>query len=141
MVVNTSIAEEVLEILRKLYDAAYPIERMRLPDYWDADDERLMTDNNSSCFNFRYVSHTKIVSKHGLGMAIDINPLYNPYHKKLANGTEVIEPLAGRPYLDRSKKFDYKVNKGDLCYKLFIEKGFSWGGNWTNRYDYQHFEL
>ena len=40
MVVNKAIAADVLDILKKLYKAKYPIERMRLIDYWDADDER-----------------------------------------------------------------------------------------------------
>lgn len=140
MVLNKQIANDVLEILRKLYDASYPIERMRLIDYWDADDEMAMRDNNSSCFNYRLVSHTNIVSKHGLGTAVDINPLYNPYHKITASGIEVIEPATGKPYLDRTKTFDYKIVKGDLCYRLFKEKGFVWGGDWANRKDYQHFE-
>lgn len=141
MVLNKLIAEDVLEILRKLYNASYPIEKMRLIDYWDADDEMAMRDNNSSSFNFRLISHTSIVSKHGLGTAVDINSLYNPYHKITANGIEVIEPATGKPYLDRSKQFDYKIEKNDLCCRLFKEKGFEWGGDWTNRKDYQHFEL
>lgn len=140
MVVNRSVAADVLGIFRQLYEAAYPIERMRLIDYWDADDERAMRMNNSSSFNFRFISHTTTVSKHGKGMAVDINTLYNPYHKKLANGTEVIEPATGKPYLDRSASFPYKIVKGDLCYRLFKAKGFRWGGDWTNRKDYQHFE-
>ena len=78
-------------------------------------------------------------------MAVDINTLYNPYHKIVENedGTteEVIEPATGKEYLDRTQDFDYKINKDDLCYKLFIEKGFEWGGDWTDRKDYQHFEL
>ncbi len=141
MVVNKTIADDVLDIFRQLYEAKYPIERMRLIDYWDADDERAMRDNNSSSFNFRFISHTTTVSKHGKGIAIDINTLYNPYHKILTDGTEVIEPATGKPYLDRSKTFNYKIEKGDLCYRLFKAKGFDWGGDWTNRKDYQHFEL
>ena len=145
MVVHKLIAEDVLDILEKLYDANYPIERMVLPDNYMADDEIMMRDNNSSSFNFRYISHTTTISKHGLGMAVDINTLYNPYHKIVKNddGTEkeVIEPATGAPYLDRTKDFDYKIEKDDLCYKLFIEKGFEWGGDWTDKKDYQHFEL
>ena len=145
MVVHKLIAKDVLEIFEELYDAGYPIERMVLPDNYLADDETMMRDNNSSCFNFRFISHTNKVSKHGLGMAVDINTLYNPYHKTVTNedGTteEVIEPATGAPYLDRTKDFDYKIEKDDLCYKLFIEKGFEWGGNWSDRKDYQHFEL
>ncbi len=78
MVVHKLIAEDVLEIFEKLYDANYPIERMVLPDNYMADDETMMRDNNSSCFNFRFISHTTKISKHGLGMAVDINTLYNP---------------------------------------------------------------
>ena len=145
MVVHKLIAEDVLEIFEKLYDANYPIERMVLPDNYMADDETMMRDNNSSCFNFRFISHTAKISKHGLGMAVDISTLYNPYHKIVTNedgaAEEVIEPATGEPYLDRTRKFDYKINKDDLCYKLFIEKGFEWGGDWTDRKDYQHFEL
>ena len=140
MVVNKAIAADVLDILRKLYEAKYPIERMRLIDYWDADDERAMRDNNSSSFNFRFISHTKIVSKHGRGLAVDINTLYNPYHKHLKNGKEVVEPATARPYLDRSKQYAYMIKKGDLCYRLFKEKGFRWGGDWKHSKDYQHFE-
>ncbi len=145
MVVHKLIAEDVLEIFEELYDADYPIERMVLPDNYMADDETMMRDNNSSCFNFRFISHTNRISKHGLGMAVDINTLYNPYHKTVTNEDgsveEVIEPATGEVYLDRTKDFDYKIEKDDLCYKLFTEKGFEWGGDWTDRKDYQHFEL
>ena len=145
MVVQKLIAEDVLEIFEKLYDAEYPIERMVLPDNYLADDEIMMRDNNSSSFNFRFISHTDKISKHGLGMAVDINTLYNPYQKIVTNddGTqeEVIEPATGKAFLDRTKDFDYKIEKGDLCYRLFTEKGFEWGGDWTDRKDYQHFEL
>jgi hypothetical protein len=140
MVLNRSIADQVLGIFRKLYDAEYPIERMILIDRWDADDEMSMRDNNSSSFNFRFISHTQTVSKHGLGLAVDINTLYNPYHKFLADGTEIIEPATGAPYLDRTFDFDYKIEKGDLCYQLFTAAGFAWGGDWKDRKDYQHFE-
>lgn len=140
MVLNQAVAEQVLGIFRKLYEAGYPIERMLLIDRWDADDEMAMRDNNSSSFNFRFISHTHTVSKHGLGMAVDINTLYNPYHKFLADGTEIIEPATGAPYLDRTLDFDYKIEKGDLCYRLFTAAGFDWGGDWPDRKDYQHFE-
>ena len=140
MVLNKTIADRVLNILRELYENDYPIERMRLIDYWDADDEKAMRANNSSGFNFRFVSNTKVVSKHGLGLAVDINPLYNPYCKTV-KGKRVVEPQAGIPYAARTKTFDYKIEKGDLCYHLFTANGFQWGGNWRSCKDYQHFEL
>ena len=140
MIVNYHIAEDVLEILRQLYEAKYPIERMRLVDEYDADDELSMEDNNSSSFNFRFISHTTRVSKHGLGLAVDINTLYNPY-TKIVDGVRIIEPITGEPYLDRKADFPYKIDHEDLCYRLFIEHGFEWGGDWEDRKDYQHFEI
>ncbi len=140
MVCNASIAEDLIEIFRELYDAGYPIEKMRLVDEYNADDELSMEDNNSSCFNFRFISHTTKVSKHGLGLAVDINTLYNPYIKYV-DGKRVLEPVTAEEYLDRDKEFDYKISKGDLCYRLFTEHGFEWGGDWTDRKDYQHFEI
>lgn len=140
MIVNKHIAEDIMEILKQLYENNYPIEKIRLIDEYDADDELSMEDNNSSCFNFRLISHTNKISKHGLGLAVDINTLYNPY-TKIVDGKRIIEPITGEPYLDREKDFDYKIEKGDLCYKLFIEHEFEWGGEWDDRQDYQHFEI
>ena len=140
MIVNRHIAGDVLEILRRLYEADYPIEKIRLVDEYGADDEASMEDNNSSSFNFRFISHTTRVSKHGLGLAVDINTLYNPYTKTV-DGKRIVEPLTGGPYLDRSADFPYKIDENDLCYRLFIEHGFEWGGAWSDRKDYQHFEI
>ena len=140
MIVNYHIADTVLDIFRELYEAKYPIEKIRLVDEYDADDETSMRDNNSSSFNFRFISHTTRVSKHGLGLAIDINTLYNPY-TKVVDGERIIEPATGEPYLDRDANFPYKIDHDDLAYKLFTEAGFEWGGDWTDRKDYQHFEI
>lgn len=139
LVCNKKIADVVLGIFRKLYSAGYQIEKIRLIDEYDADDERSMRDNNSSCFNFRYISHTTNISNHGLGLAIDINPLYNPYIKTVA-GKLVVEPATAAPYTDRTKSFPHKIDRNDLCYKLFTAAGFEWGGDWENVKDYQHFE-
>ena len=140
MIVNVRIAEDVLEILRQLYEAKYPIEKIRLVDDYDADDEMSMEDNNSSAFNFRFISHTTRVSKHGLGLAVDINTLYNPY-TKIVDGERIVEPVTGEPYLHREADFPCKIDHEDLCYRLFTEHGFEWGGDWEDRKDYQHFEI
>lgn len=117
LVVNKAIAEDVLAIFRQLYEAEYPIEKVRLVDEYDADDEASMSDNNSSAFNFRFISHTTTISKHGLGMAVDINTLYNPYVKTV-NGKLSIEPANAKAYVDRSGDFPHKIDHDDLCYKL-----------------------
>lgn len=140
MIVNRHIAADVLEILKTLYENDYPIERIRLIDEYAADDELSMEDNNSSGFNFRFIPYTTKISKHGLGLAVDINPLYNPY-TKLVDGVRIIQPLNAAPYLDREAPFAYKIERGDLCCRLFLEHGFIWGGDLQGRTDYQHFEV
>lgn len=140
LVCHKDIANDIVEIFQKLFQAKYPIERMVLIDNYNAQDEPSMEANNTSCFNFRFVANTKVLSNHSHGKAIDINPLYNPYVKKRKDGSLKISPKGGKPYADRSKKFDYKIDKNDLCYKEFTKHGFTWGGNWKSLKDYQHFE-
>ena len=140
MVVNKKIADRVVNILHQLFDAKYPIQRMLLPDVYDADDEKQMEDNNSSCFCYRNIAASNNLSKHARGLAIDINTLYNPYIKTLDDGTTLIQPVTGEPYCDRTWDFPYKIDHNDLCFKLFTAAGFEWGGDWTTRKDYQHFE-
>ncbi len=141
MIVNRHIAEDVLEIFEELYDADYPIEKVCLVDAYNADDEASMEDNNSSAFNYRYIAGTTTVSKHGLGLAVDINPLYNPYVMKLATGEQAAQPVGSLEFADRDAVFPYKIAENDLCYQLFTEKGFEWGGTWSGCKDYQHFEI
>ena len=100
-----------------------------------------MSWGNSSSFNFRFITHSKKVSKHGYGLAIDINPLYNPYYKKTDEGEEIVEPINAKEYVDRTKEFKHKIDEKDPAYKLFTEHGFEWGGNWKSCKDYQHFEV
>ena len=139
MICNVKIADNLLEIFQKLFAANYPIEKMRLIDEYNADDELSMRDNNSSCFNFRFVSFTNRISLHGYGLAVDINPLYNPYIKTV-DGKKIIAPDNSADFEDRNKNFPYKITEDDLCYKLFVEHNFIWGGNcWDDEKDYQHF--
>lgn len=139
IICNKAIAEDLLEIFEALYEAGYQIEKIKLVDEYNAEDEASMVDNNSSAFNFRFISHTTKISNHGKGMAIDINPLYNPYIKTV-NGNLNIEPASSTEYVDRSKDFPHKIDENDLAYQLFIAHGFSWGGAWSSSKDYQHFE-
>lgn len=140
MVCNAAIADELVEIFRQLYQQAYPIERMVLIDDYDGDDELSMKANNTSCFNFRRVAGSKKLSRHAYGMAVDINPLYNPYVRTL-NGWRVVTPEGAARYADRSlDDIPYKITLKDPAYKLFRKYGYSWGGSWRTRKDYQHFQ-
>jgi hypothetical protein len=139
MVCNKAIAQDLLQIFRKLYDAGYPIERMTLIDDYDADDERSMTANNTSCFCYRQIAGSKRLSKHSQGLAVDINPLYNPCVRTV-DGKKDISPKAGAQWADRSVPSSYRLVPGDLCHRLFLQHGFKWGGSWKSLKDYQHFE-
>ncbi len=140
LIVNQRIAQDVLEILEELYANAYPIEKMVLIDAYGADDNASMADNNSSAFNYRVIAGTDKLSNHSLGLAIDINPKYNPYVRAGADGAVIIEPEGSEAYADREADFPYKIEEGDLCHRLFLEHGFTWGGSWKSSKDYQHFE-
>lgn len=139
LVVNQKIADDVLEIMKELYENHYPIEKMRLIDEYGADDEASMSDNNTSAFNYRTIAGTNRLSKHGQGLAVDINPRYNPC-VRTKNGITTVEPQNGSTYVDRNADFSYKITEGDLCLQLFLEHGFTWGGSWNSVKDYQHFE-
>lgn len=135
LVCNRRIADDLLCIFQELYRQHYPIGSVRLIDDYDADDERSMQANNTSCFCFRTIAGSTKISKHAQGMAIDINPLFNPCVK----GRRV-QPASARKYADRQRRFPCKITTGDLCYRLFTERGFKWGGAWNSLKDYQHFE-
>lgn len=140
LICNKAIAQDLLEIFYELYLAEYRIEKVRLIDEYNGDDTASMEDNNTSCFNYRVVDGTTKLSKHAYGLAIDINPFYNPYVVPQSDGSTYISPKGSEAYTDRSADFAYKIDENDLCYKLFKEHGFTWGGNWNSCKDYQHFQ-
>ncbi len=140
LICNKAIADDLLEIFYELYLSEYKIEKVRLIDEYGGDDTASMEDNNTSCFNYRVVDGTTSLSKHAYGLAIDINPFYNPYVVFQPDGDTYISPKGSEDYADRSTEFPYKINDEDLCYKLFMEHGFVWGGNWNSCKDYQHFQ-
>lgn len=139
LLVHESIAEDILEIMAALYENQYPIEKMLLVDEYGADDEVSMQENNTSAFNYREIAGTSRLSQHSLGLAIDINPKFNPYVKE-KDGELTISPANAEDYVDRTQEFEYKIDENDLCYQLFTAHGFTWGGSWNSVKDYQHFE-
>lgn len=139
IICNQAIAQDLVEIFKELYDNAYEIDKIRLIDEYGGDDDLSCDDNNTSCFNYRVVGGTDTLSKHALGLAIDINPFQNPYIT-YPNGVERISPVGSEPYADRDSGLAHMILEGDLCYNLFIEHGFTWGGHWKTLKDYQHFQ-
>lgn len=135
MVVSKKVSKEVIDIFKELYENKYPIEKVSIIDNYSADDELSMSDNNTSSFCYRVVDGSKVLSNHSKGLAIDINPLINPMVK---NG--VVSPKEGQDYIERNENIKGMIKKGDACYNAFTKRGWTWGGEWSNLKDYQHFE-
>jgi len=142
IICNAKIAEDLVDIFYKLYEADYQLEKVVLIDNYGGDDTASMCADNTSCFNYRVVDDTTSLSNHAYGLAIDVNPFYNPYivYGRNDDGSDYISPPGSEQHADRSASFAYKIDENDLCYKLFIEHGFKWGGNWNSCKDYQHFQ-
>jgi hypothetical protein len=146
MIVHKDVADDVIEIFKELFENHFPIERMHLiDDYFEEGkskneiDDISMTNNNTSAFFYRAISGTDVISEHGLGTAIDINPLINPFYDII---TDHVSPSNAREFLDRERTdVAGMITKESICYKAFIKRGWKWGGNWKNVKDYQHFSV
>ncbi len=96
LVVHRTAATDITRAFGALYAARFPIQRMLLVDAYRGDDNASMAANNTSAYNCRTVAGSTSWSEHAYGLAIDVNPVHNPY----VQGTTV-SPPAGRAYLDR----------------------------------------
>jgi hypothetical protein len=134
IVVHASEARDVVSAFRRLYAARFPIRRLRLVEAYRGSDDTSMAADNTSGFNCRRVYPGGPWSAHAYGLAIDLNPVENPY----VHGGQV-EPSAGRRYLDRANRRRGMVVSGDAVVRAFAAIGWPWGGHWTSSKDYQHF--
>jgi D-alanyl-D-alanine carboxypeptidase len=134
IVIRSAAARDLLSVFRKLYAARFPMRRLRPVEAYKGSDDVSMAADNTSGFNCRFVSGTRRWSQHAYGLALDLNPVENPYvHGGL------VEPPAGRRYLDRSRRRPGMVVSGDVVVRAFASIGWRWGGYWTSAKDYQHF--
>jgi hypothetical protein len=136
LVVNARYDDEMIAVMKRLYHLRYPIRRMQLVDRYDADDDRSIRADNTSAFNCRFVAGTTRWSMHAYGLAIDVNPIENPY----VSGS-YFTPPAGEPYVDRSRHAPGMIHEGDNVFEAFAKKaGWEWLGDGPQSIrDYQHF--
>ncbi len=139
LVVHADQAEAVMGVFRELYDAGWPVRRMRLVDEYKGDDTRSMAADNTSAYNCRAVAGTDRWSEHAYGRAIDLNPVENPY----VTGSSFV-PAEGARFtrLDRSAGADVPrgvIRDDDVVVRAFARIGWGWGGHWSSSKDYQHF--
>jgi hypothetical protein len=133
LVVAASAASDVIGVFAQLYEAGFPIASMRLVDDFGGDDNASMAADNTSAFNCRAVTGGTGFSQHSYGTAIDVNPRENPY----VRGSTVLPP-SGAPYVSRPN-LPGVIHAGDVVVRAFAAIGWSWGGDWANPIDYQHF--
>jgi len=135
LVVAASAADDIAGAFEKMFAAGFPIARMELIDNYSADDNLSMAANNTSAFNCREVAwRPGVWSVHALGLAIDINPLVNPY----VSSTRLLPP-EGAEYVDRTKNVPGLIHAGDVVVEALAAIGWGWGGDWSSAKDYQHF--
>jgi hypothetical protein len=132
LVVHRRVANDVVAIFRQLYAARFPIKRMVPVAVFGGSDDRSMAADNTSAFNCRFVGGTRRWSMHAYGLAIDVNPVENPY----VSGNRV-SPAAGRAYRDR-RAGPGVIRADDAAVRTFAARGWKWGGAWSTP-DYQHF--
>jgi len=134
LVIHEAWADDIVSVMKRLYSAQFPIERIELVDAFGGDDDASMAANNTSAFNCREVSRRPGVwSQHAYGTAIDINPVQNPYI--LRDGT-VLPPQA---VTDRPTGTMGLIEADSGAVEAFTEIGWGWGGTWSGVLDYQHF--
>jgi hypothetical protein len=137
LVVQKRVAAGVERIFAVLLHEKFPIRRMETIDVYGGDDEKSLDADNTSGYNCRrVVGGSGGWSRHAYGLAIDVNPIENPY---LERGR--VHPQAGREYLDRSNVRPGMAIEGGVLVKAFAAEGWEWGGRWTGTPDYQHFQI
>ncbi len=138
VVVMDAAAEKVLDSFEALAETGFPISGAKLLNAYGGSDEASMADNNTSAFNNRPIKGSTDVSLHAYGLALDINPIQNPYVRINAGNLE-FSPPAGSEYTDRSNR---RPGMTEAAVEILAHNGFMiWGGDWSNPIDYQHFQV
>ena len=136
MMVNATVADSVVEVFRKLHEARFPIEQMRVITIEEIDAHPTGDWNDTTSFVCRPAVGSNSWSQHAFGTGIDINPFHNPYLK----GDLVLPELAST-YLDRDDVRVGMIVGGDVATEAFSDIGWGWGGNWSSLKDWMHFSL
>jgi len=134
IIVNVAVAEDIVEVFRRLHADRFPIEQMRVTTLEEVDDHPTGDFNETGSFVCRPAVGSANWSYHAYGLAIDVNPFHNPYLK----GDLVIPELASA-YTDRDAERVGMVLPGDVVVEAFSDVGWSWGGDWNTLKDWMHF--
>lgn len=145
LMVFSAVAPEVGQLFRRLYRRGFPLAQAQLIEHYRGDDAASMQDNNTSAFNHRPITGGGPPSLHAYGLAIDVNPLQNPFVQQTEQGSARISPPGGSAYLNRLAARPGKPPRPGMAESvvaLFADAGFTvWGGYWDTPIDYQHFQF
>lgn len=140
IVTHVRMAENVIKIFKELFRLKFPIDKIKLIDEYNGNDELSMSDNNSSCFNYRNIQHSDMLSIHSYGLAIDINPLQNPFIIIDNDNYDIkVYPRKSLEFLNRHNQ---RLGMVEPIVDIFKNHGFDdWGGLWNDPIDYHHFQV
>lgn len=142
LVVLEAVAESVQAIFEELHQLKFPIHSILPIDHFEGDDNASMEANNSSAFNYREIEGSSgLISIHSYGLAIDVNPVQNPF----IVFDETQDPVAMKLYPTKGWSYINRINQKpgmvEPIVALFKQHGFTvWGGNWTTPIDWHHFQ-
>lgn len=134
IIVNTSVAEDVVEVFAALHEARFPLEQMRVTSLDEVDDHPTGDFNETGSFVCRPAVGSQNWSQHAFGLAIDVNPFHNPYVKD-----DLVIPELASAYTDRDNVRTGMISQGDVVTEAFADIGWAWGGNWNTLKDWMHF--
>ena len=100
LIINETVADDVLSVFHRLFDAGFPIQKIALAAKWrpPRPSDWYSTKNVSASFSCRPVTgQTSGFSQHAYGWAIDINPTQNPYVTGDGRGAAQGVPALHRP--------------------------------------------
>lgn len=136
MLVNGSVARDLVAVFRQLYRARFPIESMGITTLEDLHAAPTGDGNTTGSFVCRPTTGGTSYSQHAYGLAVDLNPFQNPYR----SGDLVLPELASA-YLDRDWLRPGMITPGGPAVNAFASIGWEWGGDWSSLKDYHHFSL
>ena len=141
LVVNSTAAAPVATVFKRLYALRFPIRHMRLSDAYGPKSVRPRDRDITDAFECRQAvpspctggKGTGSWSEHAYGLAVDLNPIENPYV-----GCGATRERASKPYLNRSRIRPGMVTTAVV--QAFRSIGWGWGGAWSgSTKDYMHF--
>lgn len=135
MIVRDDVADDVVGVFGRLFDARFPIEEMRVVTPADLAAPPTGDGNNTSAFVCRPAVGQTRFSAHASGLAIDLDPFQNPYER--ADG--LVLPELASAYTDRGQVRPGMLRAGDVAVRAFTGIGWTWGATFSAPKDPMHF--